>query len=255
MVICVLGDSIALGLGVKGNPFASILAYKLEKYTGNPVQVHNLAKNGGQITESIQRLTDQILKNTDYLIVAHGVTEAILRPKPNAMKWMPIRWRTPGWMDPRPYYSSQIWKRILQHTESSVRWRVKNLLMRMWGSAPWMEVEDFKKEIEDLTFRALESGTKHVIFMGGSWIDERFFPGSQSSLDRYATAVNEFVETCDATDRVHFCNPRSALLKWADYFPDHFHPSHSGHEKIAIELFKVLHTTITNTSSSLESRR
>lgn len=223
MRIIVLGDSIAQGLGVKGQAYADLL--------GN--QIINLAQSAAQIDYSYSLLPEIAALQPDIVIIAHGITEAIVRPTPAALKLIPKRWRKIGWLDPRPYFSRRFHKRCYQQSESALRWRVKVLLIRCFGGQTLGLPDDFECSLFTMTEALLRQTQAHVILLTHTGIDERFYPKSAASLERYLLCAKSAASRASSPARVSFCNVSGRLDRWSDYFADHFHPNAVGHEKIA----------------------
>lgn len=240
MRIAVLGDSISAGLGVRGFSYGDRLKERLDLKSQRPVTVHNLAGSAMQISESLTKLPEVVRLRPDWVILAHGITEAIVRPTESALRYVPARWRKAGWMDPRPYYSKRLRRVIVQRIESSIRWRVKVFLIRRGGGITWKTIEEF----EDLMIRAIEKLLTEtecrIVLLSHCGIDERYYPDSSGSLNRYQTVVERIYDKYRSGGRVHYCDVSGVCDRWNDYFEDHFHPNASGHEKMAKQLYDTL---------------
>ncbi len=107
-VTCIFGDSIAAGLGVDRARYCRIVAdtlrLRLDDFTG-------AARPVGESLE----LLPKSAASPRIAIVAHGITEALVRPTDASLCYMPPRWRRAGWMDARPYYSTRL-HFLLSHT-------------------------------------------------------------------------------------------------------------------------------------------
>lgn len=215
--IGLFGDSIASGLGVRGESYGRLVARSLD------MQLVDFSESAMTVDASMEALTN-FSGRLDVAVIAHGVTEAILRPSPVALRAVPPRWRKAGWMDPRPYYSSRFFRRVVQRTESAVRWRVKRLLLTTYSPVQFVSYEDYLHQLTALVSTLTQTGTR-VFIVGPVGIDARYFPGSHSELDRYS----------DGARKIHsnFIDIHQALDKWDDYLDDNFHPNASGHHKIA----------------------
>ena len=229
--IVVLGDSIAAGLGVRGCCYADLLQQRLQG-PGCRVTLHNLAYTAFQIADSHELWPQVIAYGPDIVILAHGITEAIVRPPPDALQFVPMRWRRIGWLDPRPYYSRHFPKRLVQQIESAIRWRVKNMLIQTYGGSALIPPEDFECELTQCLDALLDETAAQVILLTHSGIDERFYPHSLVSLRRF----QQIVTRAAASARVQVCDVSGLLDQWSDFFADHFHPNASGHAKIAMAI-------------------
>ncbi|CAM3270297.1 SGNH/GDSL hydrolase family protein [Paenibacillus lupini] len=243
MNIVVMGDSITEGLGVKrsGKTYANLLQDKLLTVYSKPFEIINLGSSAMQIDESRIRYEEQILGqvNVKVVIIAHGITEAIVRPKKEQLKYLPRRWRKPGWTDPRPYYSRKFLRRMFEMLESGIRWRTKAFLIRLFGGEKWMPIDQFAKHLSDCTRMLLNDNRDlHVIYLSPIDIEEKYFPHSKESLKQYKEQLNEICGRLGS--RVHLCDASLSLHRWSDYFEDRFHPNEQGHEKIADALLRTI---------------
>jgi|GEM_PF-983653 len=244
MQIVFIGDSITEGLGVirsKTN-YANLLQAQLKSLMGQPVHIVNFGSSAMQVNESREKYEQRILGlQPDIIVFAHGITEAIVREQRKYLKWMPKRWRRPGWMDPRPYYSTRKLRRWVEKIESGVRWRLKVALIKTFGGKPWMSLDEFRKHTNDFVLNVLNySPSTSIIFLAPSDIEEKYFPGSSESMRIYRKAFHEICNKTKSTNRVFFCDTSQALHKWKDYLEDRFHPNELGHSKIARALFNVI---------------
>ncbi len=226
--IVVLGDSIAAGLGVQDQCYADLLRLRLER-PGRQVKMLNLAYTAFQITDSQKLLPKVAAENPDIVIIAHGITEAIIRPVPSAMRYVPNRWRPIGWLDPRPYYSRRLGKCLVQRVESALRWRLKVQLIQRCGGETLLPLVDFERQLSETGEWLLERTSARVVLMTHNGIDERFYPRSLAKLNEYRQCVHRSFQS----DRIAVCDVFQRLTEWSDYFADHFHPNAAGHAKIA----------------------
>lgn len=248
MRIILLGDSIAAGLGVVGCSYADGLAAKLQPIHPD-TQVTNLAATAAQLSSSLTRINDIVSMQPDMVIIAHGITEAIVRPTPSALRLVPRRWRQIGWLDPRPYFSRRLWKRIYHQTESAVRWRVKVHLIKKYGGHTLTSRDEFEQMLSETVETLLNQTSAQVIVLTHNGIDERFYPGSLSSLDHYQRCIEGVVTKAHLSERVHLCDVSCLLNKWSDFFADHFHPNALGHAKIADAICHVILAAVTEPAS------
>ena len=221
------GDSIAHGLGARGRSYPVLVAERLNAeltdMTGTATQI-------GESRESAGRAA-----GADVVLIGHGTTEAIWRPTPRYLRFTPRRWRHPGWMDPRPYYSSRARKRALERAESELRWRVRVLLLRI-ERVRWCPPEEYERELRAFVGELLVGGAQRVVIVSPLAIDERFFPRSPESLAEYAEIGRRVAEETG----VFFCDVATPSVRWDDYLADHFHPSPAGHERIAERILATL---------------
>lgn len=244
MLFVFLGDSITEGLGVKRSRknYGDLLKNKLQSKFSRVVNVVNFGSSAMQINQSRERFENKIIDLApDVVVIAHGITEAIVRPRTKYLKYLPKRWRRPGWMDPRPYYSSRLLTKWMQKIESGARWRCKAALIKIFGGETWMSLEQFNKNITEFVQLLLNHNDKlNIIFLSPSDIEDKYFPFSQESIKRYREELIKIQLQFQYTKRVHMCDASKHLQKWEDYQDDRFHPNESGHDKIAEALLDTI---------------
>lgn len=223
--LLLFGDSIAMGLGVRRRKYGQIVADELG------YELVDYSHTGWTVSQS-KSAYEQSPASGDIALIAHGVTEPILRP--HLPLWLPLprRWRRLGWMDPRPYYSTRARRRLFERVESEVRWRTKNFLGFAFGSYQLASVDQYRDDLAALK-HACEQNGAIVVIVGAPDIDDRFFPGSVYEQLRYSRAAEEVAQG-------KFVAIAGLLDRWSDYLLDHFHPSDQGHESMARLILKRL---------------
>lgn len=216
--VILFGDSIAMGLGVRRHKYGLLIA------EGRHGHLIDYSHTGWTVSQSLASYLESP-QGGDIAIIAHGITEPILRPVLPSWVPLPRRWRRLGWMDPRPYFSTRAHRRALETAESALRWRVKNFLMRAFGSYQLASIDTFARDLERLKTECEARGAR-VVILGPPDIDERFFPGSVYEQLRYSR-VSERIGGAD------YVPVAGVIDRWGDYLADHFHPNDDGHEAIA----------------------
>lgn len=260
MLIVFLGDSITEGLGVmrSKSSFANLLQMKLKSSCSQPVEIINFGASAMQINESRKKYEKKILDlEPDIIVFAHGNTESVVREKKKYLRFLPKRWRRPGWMDPRPYYSTRTYRRWLEKLESGIRWRVKVTLINIFGGEQWMSLTEFRQQITDFVMTNLNHSAKtKIIFLTPGDIEEKYFPGSPESMKKYSQVMKDIYEHTKSSNRVFMCDSSQCLHQWNDYFYDRFHPNEAGHDKIAEALLDTIieHSLLINNKLMKEVR-
>lgn len=217
--IGLMGDSIASGLGVKSERYIDLVCAQQQ------FDLVDLSHTGSTLRESWQRYLEYKGPAVDVMVIAHGITEPIPRPAAESLRYLPPRWRKLGWMDPRPYYSSKLRRRVLERLESGIRWRVKNYLIRHQGFEVLEDLQAYTAALHQV-FAKLEEDRVRIIILEPTAIDERFFPSASQRQLAYWQAAR-FVAGHRAVET------RRHLHEWDDYLADHFHPNRAGHAKLA----------------------
>jgi lysophospholipase L1-like esterase len=244
MLIVFLGDSITEGLGVirSRTSYANLLKMKLNSSFSQSVQIINFGASAMQVNESRERYEEKILElKPDVIVFAHGTTEAVVREQKKYLKYLPKRWQRPGWLDPRPFYSTRKFRKWLEKIESGLRWRVKVTLIKVFGGKQWMSLEEFKQHTTAFILTILNHNRNtNIIFLTPGDIEEKHFPGSPESMRKYREVLKDIHEHNKSSNRVFMCDSSQSLHKWNDYFLDRFHPNESGHNKIAEALLNTI---------------
>lgn len=240
MKLAIFGGSTAAGFGVKSDSFAEQLARRLG------LDFENHAGPSAQITDTIawaDRAADAAI-----VIIMHGAGEALVRPTDRSLKWMPPRWRRRGWMDPRPFYSSSLRKRIPQRLESALRWRVKVALINATGGQNLTDLETYLELTLDFTRQLKAHGVQTVVFVGSGGLDSRYFPKSTEQIEIYDDRTREIAKSEGAlfVDISHTCE------RWSEYFGDHLHPNVKGHARLADQIYGELDAAGRLASSSAQ---
>jgi hypothetical protein len=170
--LAVIGDAAAEGLSVKGNSYSDLLRAQLEE-NGSQTTLLNLAYTGYQASDSSKLLQEVVAFDPSIIIIAHGITEALIRPKQEAMRLIPSRWRQVGWLDPRPYFSRRLWKSVYHRSESGIGWRVKVYLIKKYGGCTLTSVEDFEQMLANIVSTLLQETKATIILLTYNGTDER----------------------------------------------------------------------------------
>jgi lysophospholipase L1-like esterase len=226
--LAVFGDSTIAGLGVRGGAYGALLARRLG------LEYVSHANPGAIVGDSFPMLEDA--GSYEVVLVSHGGIEGLVRPTERSLRWMPPRWRRNGWMDPRAYFPSSRLRALPKRIESAVRWRVKVMLIRLFGGRTLIGLGEFAPLLEEFVQGLKARGVPTIVLMGPVCPDERFYPGSQASLDGYNAAIAAIARN----EGVHFVRAGSELRQWDDYFRDHLHATAGGHERIAAKLEGVV---------------
>lgn len=222
------GDSIAMGLGAHGRQYVHVLA------DWGGFDVVDRSHTGWTVQQSRDSFRERP-EFAEVAIIAHGITEAILRPILPQSRLFPNRWKPRGWMDPRPYYSTRWHRRFLERIESAVRWRLRNLLTRR-AHYQLMTAEQYVAALSGLVADLREQGSR-VIMLQAPPIDDRYFPGSRAAQQHFwDLAVKSTIGAVEVVDLL-------GMHEWGHFLCDNFHPNMSGHEFIAKRLFDQLKVT------------
>ena len=197
------------------------------------MSVINLSATGQTIADSLSLLPKIAACRPDWVIVSFGNFDAVVRPVPRAMRWVPPRWRAKGWLDPRPYFSKQLLRGLYQRLESAIRWRYRIVLLRVFGGESATSPTAFDAAARTLVADVLDRTTANVVLVTPAGIDERFYPGTSVSMLDCAAVFHAVSKAHSETARIAVCDLTGLLDRPADFFADGFHPNDRGHRKLA----------------------
>ena len=232
--IAILGDSISEGVGSKKINYISSLSRNLNKN----YQIKNFAYTGTTIKYAIQKIPELLAYNPDVVIVFYGNVDAILRPKTdgklNLYHILPKRYRGNGMLDPRPIYSRNLYKSILEHADSLFRYNFKKLLIMMYGVYSWVGIEEFTENYQQL-IDAINAEHRRIILVSTVTIDDYYFPNSTAQFIKYNSVIQQLARENNKLylDLYSFLNE---FDKDEIYGADHFHPNANGYEIIGKKL-------------------
>jgi hypothetical protein len=238
MKVAIVGDSIANGLGVAGKSYKDILQARIEDMLGIDMELFDYTASAKPIMETNRANLEEIINiKPDIVIFGHGITEAMIRPSPKYLKVLPRRYKRPGWMDPRPFYSKKWRKRVLEKLESSFRWRLKRFIILKYGGESIVSKSVFIKEVNLFITSILTQTQSNIIFVTQMGVDEKYYPYSQGQLNEYE---NEIINLCTVDTRLTYIKGSEILSQWSDFFEDHFHPNFIGHQKLAVSIYEKI---------------
>lgn len=219
-----------------------LLQEQLTDAWGTPWHLTDLSASARILTESHSLIAGKPRVDPDLAIIHHGITEAIIRPSPRALRYLPPRWRKPGWMDPRPYFSVRPIRRLLQVIESGLRWRTKVAMIRAGASMRYLSPQTYAEGLTGLLTDLTESHSSLVIIISHCGISERHFPGSTESLEAFYRATIQAVQTHPHCHQVAIVDVRDLASDTTLMLADGFHPSAAGHRVIANRAFSAYMT-------------
>lgn len=232
--IALLGDSITEGLGSKKINYERSLFNHI-----NNGQIKYSIKNFGVSGTTIQyyfQIQEQLNDyNPDIVLIFYGNVEAIYRPiinkKSLIYKLMPKKHKKHfSMIDPRPFYSRKIIKKVFQKMDSLYRFCLKRYFIKKYGTYQILEINVFK-EIYEKVLSELVSNKKKIFCVSTVRIDDYYFPESSKALGEYRDVIKNLSENFNC----QYINLYDWQLKfsWPEIFgDDHFHPNEKGYELI-----------------------
>lgn len=233
--VAILGASSAAGLGVRGNSFAVRLAALVSASA-----VLQLARSTQTVAEVTEADLDRVRAFApDLVVLSFGAAEAHLHPGRRLQqlvdRFAPASWRGVAGLEPRPYFSHRITRRLRQRVTSALKVAVKRVGIRLTGGYNRLPTDQFEEHLERL-LRRLAHGHRTIVVVGLWSVDDAFFPGTNPLLaanDRVIAAV------VGRHPGVVLVRP-AGLDRWADFLHDHAHLADSGHDKLAAAVLAAL---------------
>jgi lysophospholipase L1-like esterase len=240
-----IGDSITLGLGASGEAFPAVIERKLRALRGPDVHVWNASINGGTVGAHLDQLQSYIEYRATVACLFIGNIDAIPVPRRDGwidlVRWLPGRYRRPGWLQPRPYLPSRLWKRYLYAIpESFLRTKINQVLVRAQGATSPTPVSRFRTELQTMLGELTTNGVTCIV-CGLGPIDNRMFPASEVAFREYRSAIEAEARAANA----HYVDVESLFDGARDHrdgllLLDNFHPNAAGHQVIANALYSQI---------------
>jgi len=221
------GDSNINGMGARGRSFREQLTRDAAARGTSTV---DLSAPGRTLTQTIPLLPSPD-GTPEVWVLQHGLTDVMLRPDPAVVDRLPLprRYRRPGWLDPRPWYSSALSRRLWQRLENQARWRLKLVLLRRHPFA-YADPAEFSREQRDFVAHLLQvRSASRVYVLELHPTAERYFPGTAARYTEVNAGLDALAEEFPAVRVVRYAG---ALDLTADYLLDGLHLSQSGQAKI-----------------------
>lgn len=229
--VFLLGDSITQGLGSKRINFVERL-----KELVAPLHVESLALTGTTINYPLELLAkgEMPLEGGCYVIL-YGNVDAQIRPNREGRVFsaIPMRFRGGGMLMPRPFYSRNPIKSVVQHAENFARKMISSLIIAVDGTEQWVDADSFAKHYGELLDSLAPSP---CICCSTVHIDGMLFKGTP---EQYGIFDDLIVEACSSRGAIHLDigTPLRRAVEAAGwdsvYNKDHFHPNAGGYELMA----------------------
>lgn len=246
MKVVLLGDSITQGLGSKKINFSKYLQSLLKES-----EIINLALTGTTIMYAMDLVPEIEKINPDYVVILYGNVDAQLRPNRagKVFKYLPKRFKlnNGSMLSPRPFYSHIWYKKMIQKIENILRLCFRKIIFCVDGSEQWVNIGQYEKNYNSLC-KDLVKRKIGLILCSNVFLDEKYFPGSQSEYQKY----NEIIFQMSKKYNAKYIDLYSAFMEkvqrdgWRkSYNYDHFHPNEYGYKLIYYYLLAI--TNVRNT--------
>ena len=194
MKIAIYGDSISEGIGKRKVNYSEFIKEGLSQKYQNII-IDNFAHTGTTI-KYLDEVLGSNITEYDVIIIGYGNVDGMLRPdimhRPNYYRFLPSRYKQNGMLNPRPYYSSKYWRKIIQHLDSIVRTKLNKILLSCQGSTTWVSVEEFERIYKNNITKIKCSGEKKkIVLLSTVRVGEKYFPGTNLSYEKYNEVIRE----------------------------------------------------------------
>ncbi|EDS75180.1 SGNH/GDSL hydrolase family protein [Thomasclavelia spiroformis DSM 1552] len=241
--IAIFGDSISEGIGSRKINYSNFLKEKIED-KGLKCKIYNYAYTGTTIKYMETLESEWKSKYYDYVIIFYGNVDGMLRPnqlhKPNYFKYLPKRYKQNGMLNPRPYFSSNKYKRFIQKLDSNFRCFLNKLLLNLQGTTVLCDIDTFeniyKKYLE--YFKEVDT---NVITISTVYVDDKYFPGTNFKYLKYNSIIKNLSINFDNVKFIDMYKYSKFYLNDDFYYEDYFHPNENGYKKIAQLIFNNIY--------------
>lgn len=231
MKIAIFGDSISEGIGKRKINFCSYLKTLLS-ISCNEVCIDNYARTGTTI-HYLSNILNQSLDRYDIAVIGYGNVDAMLRPDrdhlPNYYNYLPSRYKQNGMLNPRPYYSTRWYKKIVQHCDSFIRITLNKILLNLQGACTWVSISEFYDEYLQCVRTLKKSGCANVILLSTVHVGDKYFPGTNDEYIKF----NDSIRKIAGQEKCAFIDLFSLMRDEKYFYEDLFHPNAEGYNKIA----------------------
>jgi hypothetical protein len=226
--VLIVGDSQIFGLGTNGRTLGKLAAERLAATA--VLDASGVSKTVGDALAD----ADQIRAfGPSVAVLCCGGTESLVHAGPAVQRlverWAPPTWHGVNGLDPRPYYSRRLRRRIRQRITSTLKVGVKHVVVRATGGQRRVPSKELERNLRALLALLDEIGCLSV-FVSMWEIDERMFPRTGAAF----AETQAVLEGCVAEQPgAKLVDAWHALNYWGDFQEDHLHFNETGHRRIA----------------------
>lgn len=187
MKVVVLGDSISEGIGSKK---VNYIPYCEEMLAGKCVFT-NMAKTGSTIQYPCDHLSEIINEKPEICVIMYGNVDAQIRANRFKIQHLlPKRYRVGGMLDPRAFYSSKWYKRIVNHIDNAFRFVLKRWVIFLQGTIQLVDINTFRECYELLLKELLNNGSIPLL-VSTVYLDDSYFLGSSHEYEKYNQCIKD----------------------------------------------------------------
>mgnify|MGYP004455110833 CR=1 FL=1 len=156
------------------------------------VEFVNLAKSGSTINYIAEQADTITQIENDVTVVMYGSVDARIRPdteKNRFYLWSltPKHYRSPGMMDPRPFYSKNKIKKAMPIVDNFIRSIICHLMFLTQGKCQWCPKEQFAEKYI-VTLTKMRQNISNIVLITPVYIDERIY--GKENVIQYAEYTN-----------------------------------------------------------------
>lgn len=230
----IFGDSISSGIGslmVNYTP-------KLEELLSNKYKIENHSLTGTTIEYCLEEVDKYLYDSNDWIIVFYGNVDAQLRPntKGKFFARIPKRYKQGGMLIPRPLYSKNPKKRLLEHCDNFARKILHFFVVALDGYEQWVTIDDFTLSYNAVVNK-LKQKTSNIILISTVYLDDNYFPNTNDEYKQF----NAVIQNISRKFETYYVDLYDIIKEYIEesgswdsfYLKDHFHPNKKGYEIIA----------------------
>jgi hypothetical protein len=226
--VLIVGDSQIFGLGTNGRTLGKLAADKLGAaavldVSGVSKTVADTLADADQIRAFRPSVAVLCCGGTESLVHAGPVVQRLIE------RWAPPTWHGVNGLDPRPYYSRRLGRRIRQRITSRLKVAVKRVVVHGTGGQRRIPVDELRRDLQALLALLAETGCLSV-FVSMWEADDRLFPRTGRAMAETQTVLAQCI-----AEHSHaiLIDAWRALDYWGDFQEDHLHFNEVGHRRIA----------------------
>lgn len=238
--VVLLGDSITQGLGSKKINFTR----HLNQLLGEDYEVVNLACTGTTIHYCDTIMNEIMEIQPQIAVIVYGSVDAQIRPnsKGKVFPLIPGRYKRGGMLYERPFYSSRLHRRALEHIDNGIRRILNHVIRQIDGTEQWVQIEEFKAKYQQIIERLLALNIQ-IISVSTIYLDEHYFKHSIEQYKIFNEAIKGMASQYNYPyiDVFDILREKVRQSSWNKYYCfDHFHPNSNGYQVVAGLIYEAV---------------
>lgn len=225
--VLIVGDSQIFGLGTDGTTIGTVAAERV-----GATAVLDLSEVSKTVADAVADADRIRAFRPSVAVMCCGGTESLVHAGPFVQRlierWAPPTWHGVNGLDPRPYYSNRLRRRIRQRITSGLKVGVKRIVIRATGGQRRIPADELRQSLEALL--ALLDEIDCLAVLVSMWrTDDRLFPRTGAAMAETQAILSDCV-----AGRLNavLVDVWEELDYWSDFQADHLHFNETGHRRI-----------------------